>query len=113
MYFYALVSGESPPSWPQLQQATILWPQFASIQFLPGIRSTVPGSPLYVEKRRDPYRDFVLLASELSCAGVDIDYEEFWHADFFKSVFVCVLFLLEGRRHVLPAVREHLRFVYP
>ena len=26
------------------------------------------------------------LASELNCSGVDIDYEEFWHADTFKTV---------------------------
>jgi hypothetical protein len=34
---------------------------------------------------RDPYEDFVYLAKDLGVAGVDLDYEEFWHADYFKT----------------------------
>jgi len=51
-----------------------------------GLSSVVPGSGKFDELGRDPYRDLVSLAKELNCTGVDIDYEEFWHADTFKSV---------------------------
>lgn len=39
----------------------------------------VPGNPAIVQKQTDPYYDFVQLAHELGAAGVDLDYEEFWH----------------------------------
>jgi hypothetical protein len=45
----------------------------------------VPGKSDFVTESRDPYADFVQLASELGAAGIDLDYEEFWHADYFKS----------------------------
>ncbi len=51
-----------------------------------GLSSVVPGSGKFDELGRDPYRDFVSLARELNCSGIDIDYEEFWHADTFKTV---------------------------
>eukprot|EP00299_Pterocystis_sp_00344_P011534 c5398_g1_i1.p1 GENE.c5398_g1_i1~~c5398_g1_i1.p1 ORF type:complete len:590 (+),score=106.74 c5398_g1_i1:46-1770(+) len=50
-----------------------------------GISTKVPGSSLYVTQNRDPYQDIVHLAKDLDAYGVDIDYEEFWHADFFKT----------------------------
>ena len=46
---------------------------------------TVPGNGDYVTKGRDPYGDLVALAKDLGAAGVDIDYEEMWHADKFKE----------------------------
>ncbi|KAI9330414.1 hypothetical protein BDR26DRAFT_871523 [Obelidium mucronatum] len=46
---------------------------------------TVPGNPTWANKGRDPYEDLVLLAKDLGLDGVDIDYEEFWHADMFKT----------------------------
>jgi hypothetical protein len=42
----------------------------------------VPGTD-YGE--RDPYQDIVYLAKDLGAAGIDLDYEEFWHADFFRT----------------------------
>ncbi len=50
-----------------------------------GISSLLPGSGLYNTLKRDPYADFVSLAKDLGAAGVDIDYEEDWHADFHKQ----------------------------
>ncbi|KAJ3294880.1 hypothetical protein HDU79_010259 [Rhizoclosmatium sp. JEL0117] len=45
---------------------------------------TVPGLNDWNKKGRDPYQDLVFLAKDLGLDGVDIDYEEFWHADMFK-----------------------------
>ncbi|ORZ04541.1 hypothetical protein BCR41DRAFT_374839 [Lobosporangium transversale] len=45
----------------------------------------VPGSNYYQTVNRDPYQDLVYLAKDLGLVGVDIDYEEMWHADYFKS----------------------------
>jgi len=45
----------------------------------------VPGSDAYVKALSDPYADLVTLAKDLGATGVDIDYEESWHADTFKS----------------------------
>lgn len=45
----------------------------------------VPGSDDYKTMQRDPYKDLVILAKELGCSGVDIDYEEVWHADTWKT----------------------------
>ena len=44
----------------------------------------MPGSGAFVTQNRNPYEDLVYLAKDLGAAGVDIDYEEFWHADTFK-----------------------------
>ncbi|KAF9361004.1 hypothetical protein BGX34_007375 [Mortierella sp. NVP85] len=49
------------------------------------ITTTVPGSDYFYKQQRDPYEDLVLLAQDLGLAGVDIDYEEMWHADYYKS----------------------------
>jgi hypothetical protein len=48
------------------------------------IQVTVPGTNDFVKQNRDPYGDFVQLATDLGAAGIDLDYEEFWHADYFK-----------------------------
>lgn len=45
----------------------------------------VPGRSKYADEKRDPYEDFVLMAKDLGAAGVDLDYEEFWHADYHKT----------------------------
>jgi len=50
-----------------------------------GAELKVPGSSKPKDMNRDPYVDFVYLAKDLGAAGVDLDYEEFWHADYFKS----------------------------
>ncbi|KAG0046530.1 hypothetical protein BGZ83_008310, partial [Gryganskiella cystojenkinii] len=46
---------------------------------------TVPGDSYFASVNRDPYQDLVYLAKDLGLAGVDIDYEEMWHADYFRS----------------------------
>lgn len=52
-----------------------------------GRTEPVPGSDAFMSsKSSDPYADFVQLAADLGVDGVDLDYEEFWHADAFKSV---------------------------
>jgi len=50
-----------------------------------GITTTVPGSDAYYTQNRDPYQDLVYLAADLGAAGIDLDYEEFWHADYYKT----------------------------
>lgn len=50
-----------------------------------GVTTTVPGSPLPAQLQRDPYADVVHLAVELGASGVDVDYEEDWHADMTKA----------------------------
>jgi len=50
-----------------------------------GITTTVPGSDAYLTGNRDPYADFVTLAKEIGATGIDLDYEEMWHADYFKT----------------------------
>ena len=49
-----------------------------------GVTTTVPGSGAPYALRRDPYADVVSLAADLGCGGVDLDYEEMWHADEYK-----------------------------
>ncbi|KAI7829008.1 hypothetical protein BC939DRAFT_500453 [Gamsiella multidivaricata] len=48
------------------------------------ITNLVPGSNYFAKVNRDPYQDLVYLAKDLGLAGVDIDYEEMWHADYFR-----------------------------
>ncbi|KAG0359405.1 hypothetical protein BGZ54_009970, partial [Gamsiella multidivaricata] len=45
----------------------------------------IPGDGYFVTVNRDPYQDLVYLAKDLGVVGVDIDYEEMWHADYFKN----------------------------
>jgi len=32
----------------------------------------------------NPYQDIVYLAKDLGAQGIDLDYEEDWHADYYK-----------------------------
>jgi hypothetical protein len=50
-----------------------------------GTQVKVPGNSAFVQAGRDPYQDLVYLAKDLGASGVDVDYEEFWHADYFKT----------------------------
>jgi len=50
-----------------------------------GTAVKVPGSDAFVQQGRDPYEDLVFLAMDLGISGVDVDYEEFWHADTWKT----------------------------
>ncbi|KAG9324431.1 hypothetical protein KVV02_004451 [Mortierella alpina] len=51
-----------------------------------GYNVTIPGNDYFVTQSRDPYQDLVHLGKELGLAGVDIDYEEMWHGDYFKAL---------------------------
>ncbi|KAF9956800.1 hypothetical protein BGZ72_002440 [Mortierella alpina] len=51
-----------------------------------GYTVKVPGNDYFVTENRDPYQDLVYLGRDLGLAGVDIDYEEMWHADYFKAL---------------------------
>lgn len=50
-----------------------------------GRTEPIPGNPKYVDQGTNPYHDFVTLANDLGCSGVDLDYEEIWYADFHKT----------------------------
>ncbi|KAJ3230834.1 hypothetical protein HDU81_004224 [Chytriomyces hyalinus] len=47
--------------------------------------TTVPGNNYWSIQKRDPYADFVYLAKDLGLDGIDLDYEEMWHADTFRN----------------------------
>ncbi|KAG0005281.1 hypothetical protein BGZ79_005861 [Entomortierella chlamydospora] len=49
------------------------------------ITNLIPGNDNFVKQNRDPYQDLVYLAKDLGLTGVDIDYEEMWHADYFRN----------------------------
>jgi hypothetical protein len=49
-----------------------------------GIQNIIPGMTQFVTLKRDPYQDVVHLATDLGCDGIDLDYEEMWHGDYFK-----------------------------
>jgi hypothetical protein len=53
-----------------------------------GISTTVPGSDAFMTGNRDPYADFITLAKEIGASGVDLDYEEMWHAITLKQAQV-------------------------
>jgi len=50
-----------------------------------GTSLKVPGSSYSSDTNRDPYADIVTLAKDLNADGIDLDYEEFWHADYFAT----------------------------
>jgi len=50
-----------------------------------GTSTPVPGQTEWISAGRNPYEDVVYLAKDLGCSGVDVDYEEMWHADTFKT----------------------------
>ncbi|KAG0357801.1 hypothetical protein BG005_003108 [Podila minutissima] len=45
----------------------------------------VPGNDYFIKQNRDPYQDLVYLGKDLGLAGIDIDYEEMWHADMYRE----------------------------
>ncbi|KAI8621958.1 hypothetical protein BC830DRAFT_12345 [Chytriomyces sp. MP71] len=45
----------------------------------------VPGTAMWKMLQRDPYQDVVYLAKDLGVSGIDLDYEEIWHADTFRT----------------------------
>jgi hypothetical protein len=41
----------------------------------------IPGNNKYIQLKTNPYQDFVQLATDLGCTGIDLDYEEIWYSD--------------------------------
>lgn len=79
-YVTATAGGVAPPTWDSGIAPGKSWTDPAS-----GVTSPVPGSALPASLSRDPYEDVVHLAVELGATGIDIDYEEDWHADLHKN----------------------------
>ena len=78
-YVTATAGGAHAPAWDPTLINGRNWTDPAT-----GITTLVPGSNAPYALQRDPYADVVRLAAELGCAGVDLDYEEMWHADEYK-----------------------------
>ncbi|KAI1317636.1 hypothetical protein EDD11_008064 [Mortierella claussenii] len=77
-YVTAQAGGEAPVFHPEMVPGKTWTDPVTKISNL------VPGTDYYVKQNRDPYQDLVYLAKDLGLAGVDIDYEEMWHADYYK-----------------------------
>jgi hypothetical protein len=78
-YVAATAGGAHAPVWDPTLINGLPWTDPAT-----GITTLVPGSHAPYALQRDPYADVVQLALELGAGGVDLDYEEMWHADMFK-----------------------------
>jgi GH18 family chitinase len=77
--YVTATAGGGTPVWTGIQPGTS-WTDPAT-----GITAPVPGSNLPAKLLRDPYADIVSLAVDIGATGVDIDYEEDWHADMTKN----------------------------
>lgn len=64
---------------------------------------------------RDPYEDIVLLAKDLGAAGIDMDYEEFWHADYFRTGKGPWKLDQTSNKYaaILKDVEDHIKKTYP
>eukprot|EP01063_Lacrimia_lanifica_P037658 TRINITY_DN77_c0_g1_i4.p1 TRINITY_DN77_c0_g1~~TRINITY_DN77_c0_g1_i4.p1 ORF type:complete len:542 (+),score=264.95 TRINITY_DN77_c0_g1_i4:50-1675(+) len=76
----AYVQGKSPSPAPAWNEDMVPGGKYTDSKT--GVTVTLPGRPLAAG--RNPYQDFVQLAKELGVSGIDLDYEEMWHADYFK-----------------------------
>ena len=79
-YVTAAAGGDHPPKWDTTLINGQQW-----TDPLTGITVTVPGDGTFNALRRDPYADVVTLCIELDAAGVDLDYEEDYHADYVRG----------------------------
>lgn len=81
-HFVTQSAGDVTPIWhPQIK------PGINYTDTETGRTEPVPGSADYEHsKSGDPYANLVQLAADLGADGIDLDYEEFWHADAFKTV---------------------------
>eukprot|EP01064_Diplonema_japonicum_P021368 TRINITY_DN308_c0_g1_i7.p2 TRINITY_DN308_c0_g1~~TRINITY_DN308_c0_g1_i7.p2 ORF type:complete len:476 (+),score=169.87 TRINITY_DN308_c0_g1_i7:77-1504(+) len=79
-YVEAGANGAATPQWNENMIPGQQWTDPKT-----GISTLVPGMTAYLSAGRNPYEDIVHLAKDLGCAGVDVDYEEMWHADTFKT----------------------------
>ncbi|KAG0005864.1 hypothetical protein BGZ79_001057 [Entomortierella chlamydospora] len=78
-YIVASAGGDAPVFHPELAPGK-MWTDSKNNQV-----NLVPGDGYFATVNRDPYQDLVYLAKDLGLTGVDIDYEEMWHADYFKN----------------------------
>ncbi|KAF9162486.1 hypothetical protein DFQ26_003508 [Actinomortierella ambigua] len=78
-YIVAKAGPEAPVFHPEIVPGST-WRDPANGKVVP-----VPGDGYYIKVNRDPYQDFVYLAKDLGLDGIDVDYEEMWHADTFKK----------------------------
>ncbi|KAG0236499.1 hypothetical protein BGW42_003405 [Actinomortierella wolfii] len=78
-YIKSKAGAEAPVFHPEIIPGST-WTDPANGKVVP-----VPGNGYYIQVNRDPYQDFVYLAKDLGLDGIDIDYEEMWHADTFKK----------------------------
>jgi len=73
-------AGGEPPVWhPNMTPGKSWTDPKTSISVM------VPGSGKFVSEKRNPYEDIVYLAKDLGVDGIDLDYEEMWYADSFKT----------------------------
>ncbi|KAG0196787.1 hypothetical protein BGX28_009751 [Mortierella sp. GBA30] len=86
------------PTWKQAVEYVVMNTKGEAPQFNPAMipgteylepktktKIQVPGRKLFYDLQRDPYQDLVYLGKDLGLTGVDIDYEEMWHADYTKA----------------------------
>jgi hypothetical protein len=78
-YIQANAGGSNAPVWDITMVPNETWTDPKT-----GIAVIVPGSDFWYRSQRDPYQDLVYLAKDLGLDGVDVDYEEMWHADYYK-----------------------------
>ncbi|KAI9328167.1 hypothetical protein BDR26DRAFT_874466 [Obelidium mucronatum] len=97
--FVVFPEPDSTPSWKAAQAQIVAGAKGAAVKWNPEIIggaqytdpidkktvTTVPGSNYWKTVNRDPYQDFVYLAKDLGLDGIDLDYEEMWHADTFRT----------------------------
>ncbi|KAG0263665.1 hypothetical protein BG011_008380 [Mortierella polycephala] len=78
-YVVSKAGGDAPVFHPEMVPGST-WTDPAT-----KISNLVPGNDYFIKQNRDPYQDLVYLAKDLGLAGVDIDYEEMWHADLYRK----------------------------
>lgn len=78
-YISANAGGSAAPAWD-----TSMIPNTTWMDPKTGLAFPVPGESEWYTMGRDPYQDIVYLARDLNASGIDIDYEEMWHADYHK-----------------------------
>ncbi len=78
--YVTATAGGGAPVWDSAIDPGQSWTDPAT-----GLTVPVPGSSLPAQLSRDPYADVVHLAAELGATGIDLDYEEDWHADMLKG----------------------------
>ncbi|KAI9346614.1 hypothetical protein BDR26DRAFT_916545 [Obelidium mucronatum] len=80
-------------------------------------RAVVPGTSLWKQLSRDPYQDLVYLVKDLGLDGIDLDYEEIWHADTFRSGSGVGPFMLDQTVYKYTAIAQDLiiniQAIYP